>query len=120
MQTDFNNWLSGVLPDAKPNGVVAWAFNIAETQSDYIFDLIGASSYAADDPDWPCNECWTSRPSAFKLSRKATGDWMAALASAKSLVSSFMDSESSILHHSQAVAVGFVDGDLSEVWTLDA
>ena len=59
----LTDWLNETVPLFPPPGVVAWNFNIAETGSDYVIELIGASGYDAQDPDWACPpEAWTSRP----------------------------------------------------------
>ena len=120
MQAAFDQWLIEALPDSTPGGVVAYAFNLAEDPTEYVVELIGASSFDHEDSDWACDEQWTSRPATFEFNRDSTGDWMAALDLTKSFILSFMSSHTTILQQSQAVAVGFVDGDLSVIWTFDA
>lgn len=116
MQSSFNQWLSGALPKRKPEMVVAYNFNIAETETQYIVDLIGSREYSPDDEDWACDESWTSRPKIFQIPKQACGDWNAAIVAVKNLVTHFMQEQTTLLNDATAVTVGFVDGNLDRVW----
>ena len=116
----FEDWLASVLPQSPLPGVVAYNFNMAEC-GDWIVEVVGASSYSATEHDWCCPpEAWTCRPSEYILSRDALPDWQRALEHVVRRVSKFIQQSplpgAVVLRHSQAVCVGFVDGDLTPVW----
>ena len=117
MQSRFNIWLASVLPKRKPRQVIAFCFNIGEKPKSFYVELVGSRIYDSESEDWPCDESWTCRPNFFYLPRKDYTDWTAALAATKELISSFMATHNTLLNDAQAVAVGFVDGDLVTVST---
>ncbi|MFN4121639.1 hypothetical protein [Acidovorax sp.] len=118
----LTDWLNETVPLFPPPGVVAWNFNIAETGSDYVIELIGASGYDAQDPDWACPpEAWTSRPYQLAIPYSTfDSNWERALfeivASVRAFLASSDSSAANILRQSKAVCASFVDGDLVQVW----
>ena len=120
----FSNWLQQAVPSSTPDGVVAYNFNLAEC-GDWIVELIGAGTYDRDDPEWACPpELWSSQPLEFVLARSVAGtEWEQALAYVTKEVRSFIEnsstSQANVLRIATAVCVGFVDGDLVEVWPAD-
>lgn len=117
MKSRFNIWLANDLPKRKPRQVIAYCFNIAEKPKSFCIELVGSRSYHSENEDWPCDESWTCRPNVFYLPRKDYTDWTSALAATKELISSFMATHNTLLNDAQAVAVGFVDGDLVTIST---
>ena len=120
METRFNKWIYATLPNRKPKLVIAYNFNIAETGTQYLDELIGSREYDADNEDWACREAWTSRPKIFKIAKKDCGDWQAALETVQTLVAQFIRSNQTLLNDATAVCVGFVDGNLVRVWPTGA
>lgn len=122
--SSLTQWLGDVLPDTAPQGVVAFSFNITESKN-WLVELIGASSYKADDADWACPpEAWSSAPSRLAISRSIAGDsWESAQCFIVERVRYFLQNsesaQASILRSATAVCVGFVDGDLNQVWPSD-
>ncbi len=117
----FHHWITQTLPHPAPEGVVAYNFNLSEA-GDWIVEIIGASSYDEDDPDWCCPpEQWTSRPEEFEFAQSAAlPDWEHAHAHVAAEVLAFLQHDESPAAQSlravSAVCVGFVDGDLQRVW----
>ena len=112
----FNQWLASVAPRSPLEGVVAYNFNIAQSSESFVVELVGSSYYDAADPDWACDETWTSRPSEFQSSYAVSGEaWEPFLREVFGAVKSFLVSgagAASSLARAEAVTVGFVDGEL--------
>jgi hypothetical protein len=120
---EFENWLASAFAVDVPDTVVAYSFNIFEIDSSdakYGIELIGASEFDADNMDWACDEAWVPNPRALSIPLAfANGDWKACLVSAKQLVHRSLGSASRAstkIMTAEAVAIGFVDGDLELIW----
>ena len=117
LQCAFNEWLDESLPNVPPEDVRAYNFNIAERVSDFVVELIGAPAYDPNSSDWACEESWSCRPSEFSLPHAEVGsEWQHVEELVVRFVREFMthsaDLKAQWLRDSDAVAVGFVDGDL--------
>jgi hypothetical protein len=97
--------------------VVAYSFNIAESADAFVVELVGSSFYYAGNSDWACDEAWSCRPNKFQSSFAESGKaWQRFLAEVCGAVGSFLHQrgpEFPGLANAQAVAVGFVDGELT-------
>ena len=120
---EFENWLASAFAVDVPDTVVAYSFNIFEIDSSdakYGIELIGAGEFDADDMDWACDEAWVPNPRALCIPLAfANGEWEACLVSAKQLVQRSLGSASHAstkIKTAEAVAIGFVDGDLELIW----
>lgn len=115
----FHAWLSQVAPRASIPTVIAYNFNLAETIDAFEVELVGSSWYNPIDSDWVCEETWTSRPSQYVALYAETGrDWEPFLKWVVTSVHEFVSGASpgsETLRQAQAVAVGFVDGNLTLV-----
>lgn len=117
----FEAWLGAALKQDIPAEVVAYAFNLFEYSScDYGIELIGASEFDPSDGDWVCEEIWEPEPRMLEIPADfCSTDWETCLRDARSLVLGVLDKPGAIsarLKASQAVAIGFVDGDLDVIW----
>lgn len=116
MTTEFQNtfatWLKDCLSSSIPHEVVAYTFNLAEP---WCIEVVGCERYDATDPDWACDEVFRPEQGSLELPSKVFGDdWETVLERSIEMVSRFLDGDtqaSKILKGSQAVAIGFVDGD---------
>ena len=121
---EFENWLASAFASSVPDTVAAYSFNLFEIDSSvakYGIELIGAGEFDADDMDWACDEAWVPNPRALIIPHAfASGEWEACLVRVKELVQGSLDRASiasAKLKKAEAVAVGFVDGDLELVWS---
>ncbi len=117
----LSQWLDAVLAGPIPEGVAAYCVNLYETSKGYEVELVGASEFDPEDSDWACSELFTSRDrNRFAISRAtAGGDWAAALGYVQSTVAEYLAANgdgAKVLKSTQAVGVGFVDGDLTVLW----
>jgi hypothetical protein len=116
-QSEFNIWLNGALSQPIPSSVVAFSFNLAEP---WCIEVIGANRYSEQDSDWACEESFRSESKPLALPESEVGSrWEVVLESAKRLVAAYLDrpsAGSAQLRRAEAIAVGFVDGDLQRMW----
>lgn len=123
-EEQFNIWLNDALRDGVPDSVKAFSFNLYEPASinDVKFgvELIGASEFDEDDPDWACEEVWEPVQRRLNLPLSFSGEsWEACMVAVRSLIQATLDADGAaaqVLKSRQAVAVGFVDGDLQVIW----
>ena len=116
--TDFAGWLDIVLAPALPEGIKAFCFNLYEDAEDahlFAFQLIGAPSYDPMMPDWACEEVYSTGEYLF-LHRSVS--WETCLEEGEALIRRYLNLGlyRSKLLAADAVAVGFVDGDLVAVY----
>jgi len=113
----FAKWLEASLSASIPADVVAYTFNLAEP---WCIEVVGCDRYDADDPDWACEEVFRSEHGTLELPSDVFGDdWETVLERCIEMVSLFIEGDtqaSRILKRSQAVAIGFVDGDSHLIW----
>ena len=115
----FVNWLDNILENNDmPDETVSFCFNLYEESvedSVYAVQLVACEAFDENDPDWACEECWSSEEDIFcvELSDEAEKDWKAA----QKLITGWAEENlergkyASILT-SKPVGIGFVDGDV--------
>ena len=117
LQSVFDAWLDDALSHPISPSVVAFSFNLAEP---WCIEIVGLDRYSEDDSDWACEEVFRPDVESLDLPESDVGEtWEVVLEAAKRLVAAYLDrpsAGSAILRRAQAVAVGFVDGDLHNVW----
>ena len=118
----LHHWLDTAASQAS-HDIAAFSFNLYEPAGEpgvkFGIELIGAETYSADDPDWPCNEIWSPAPRGINIPGAFSGSsWEDCLSKTKALVQEYLASTSGRwLQTSEAVGIGFVDGDLEVVWS---
>ena len=116
-QSEFDAWLDRALSEAIPSSVVAFSINVAEPWS---VEVVGSDRYSEDDPDWACEESFRPDTQPLALPESEVGaTWEAVLEAAKGMIGAYLDrpsAGSAVLRRTEAVAVGFVDGDIHRVW----
>jgi len=116
-QSVFDTWLDSALSQPIPSSVVAFSFNLAEP---WCIEVVGSDRFSDDDPDWACEESFRPDVEQLSLPESKVGEtWELVLEAAKRLVSAYLDrpsAGSAVLRRAEAVAVGFVDGDIHRVW----
>ena len=119
MLNSFTDWMTDSLSSELPNGIVAFNLNLYEDNDSFHVQLIGASTFNEADSDWACDEIFSTEESLFSVSHTITGNtWQDGLSFIKNLLIQYLDNgeKSSILRSAQAVAIGFVDGDIEIVY----
>ena len=113
----FTEWLNTILENELPNEVKAVNFNLYDDgQGQWSVELIGASSFDEEDPDWACDEVFTTRETAYEWEKEAT--WEEVLSEAIKAVEDYLQNEeyAKILKKYEGIGVGFVDGELVVVY----
>ena len=114
----FEKWLKKQLIKDIPDNVIAFNFNLYETDDDESFDvqLVGCENYSKDDEDWACDTVFSSEEDVFTFKDE---DWESALETCKSMIQDFLascDSDNK-LSRAEYVTVGFIDGDLEVIFS---
>lgn len=120
----FTHWLSAALAVEPPAAVAAFSFNLFESATrgggKFGVELIGAPTFAPTDSDWACDEIWEPSTRQLHIPLAFSGtEWSGCLARVKALIERELKTQSAIsqcLRSRNAVAVGFVDGELFVVW----
>ncbi len=111
----FAKWLDGFL-DHGMTEVVALNFNLYEDGNDrWSIEVIGTSYFDEEDDDWACDAI-LSYTEHLEWQRKT--DWETVLEEVQELIRMYLErgEHSDLMKEYQAVAVGFVDGDLEIVY----
>lgn len=115
-----SDWLDEVLPSRLPDDVVGFVFNLASNAAQgYDLNLVGTPNCDLSDPDWACNDVWSTDGCRFAaLSNSKLPEWETVIERLITIVSNYLVSGScgEVLRSADAVGVGFVDGDLHLVW----
>ena len=111
----FEDWLNALLSKPLPSGIAAFNFNLYENSDEqeagFAVQLIGVERFDDEDPDWACDEAYSSEEELFFFS---SDDWEDALDMCAAWIECYLESGkfADILKACSAVACGFVDGDL--------
>ena len=112
---EFYSWTDRILLEHADTPVAAYNFNLYEHEDAFAIQLIGANSFDRSDSDWACDEVFSSGEDLFELPRSiVSSDWPEGLRCAKDLVKKYLGDgkQAQRLKKSDAVGIGFVDGDL--------
>ena len=112
---EFSSWTDRVLLEHADTPVAAYNFNLYEHEEAFVIQLIGAKSFDRSDSDWATDEVFSSGEDLFELSHSVvSSDWEECLRGAKALVKRYLETgkQAPRLKVSNAVGIGFVDGDL--------
>jgi hypothetical protein len=115
----FASWLDGWLAQPVPQNIVAFSVNLYEGTGTFDVQLSGNTSYDSDDQSWACNPAYTTGESLFSVPRDfVSNEWERALDLILAFVKEYLKTgrHGYVLKGRSAVAVGFVDGDLHQVW----
>jgi shikimate kinase len=117
-ESEFNAWLDMALSEPVPESVIAFNFNLYEPWS---IEIIGSDTYSENDPNWASDGAESFRPAVEALPLQASehSSWKEVLEHAANLVRAYLErpgAGSQRLRRAQAVAIGFVDGELRRLW----
>lgn len=120
----FEKWLADSLKACLPKEIKAFSFNLFELSSSrgikFGIELVGTGTFDENNQDWACDEIW--EPIERKLfipESYSTLEWEVCLIKIKTLIENVLKSNSDIaekLEQKEAVAIGFVDGDLQLIY----
>jgi len=117
---EFNCWTDRILLEHSELAVAAYNFNLYELEEAFVIQLIGSKSFDGSDSDWACDEAFSSGEDLFELPHSiVSGDWQEGLRRATALVNRYLETgkQARRLKVSQAVGIGFVDGDLELLYS---
>ena len=113
MKQNMIAWLKPHL-NALPAEAKALCLNLYESEEEGEFDaqLVACADYDREDPDWACEDIYSTGEELFGFSSE---DWEAALDLMLETVGEAI-ADGILPDAIEYVAVGFVDGDLEEVF----
>ena len=113
MKKELITWLTPHL-QALPAEAKALCLNLYESEEEGEFDaqLVACAAYDREDPDWACEDIYSTGEELFGFSSE---DWEAALDLMLETMSEAI-ADGILPDAIEYVAVGFVDGDLEEVF----
>ena len=113
MKQELITWLIPHL-QALPAEAKALCLNLYESEEEGEFDaqLVACAAYDREDPDWACEDIYSTGEELFGFSSE---DWEAALDLMLETMSEAI-ADGILPDAIEYVAVGFVDGDLEEVF----
>jgi len=123
-EKEFASWLSKALSDEVNPEVSAFSFNLYEVADEagvkFGIELIGASTFDLNDPDWACDEVWEPKQRQLLIPIAYSGEtWTDCLTKLKDLVIRSLAAPQDYAEQLKRVAgigIGFVDGDLEIIW----
>ena len=121
LYADFGTWIEATLSKDPACKIAAYNFNLYEGTEAFAIELIGASEYDPEDSDWACDDTLGADAPRFQIPNDfVTSDWESALVLVKKMLGTYLNTDrigANLLRKSDAVTVGFVDGDLELVWS---
>ena len=113
MKQELITWLTPHL-QALPAEAKSLCLNLYESEEEGEFDaqLVACPAYDREDPDWACEDIFSTGEELFGFSSE---DWEAALDLMLETMSEAI-ADGILPDAIEYVAVGFVDGDLEEVF----
>lgn len=116
-ENGFDVWLDNILKNELPDDIEAICFNLYEdSENQWSAELVGTDSFDEEDSDWACDEVYSTREFPYVI--KIKSDWKAIEKLFTDYISDYLDhgKYSAKLKQYNAVAVGFVDGDLNIIY----
>lgn len=116
----FQNWLNTILSVDLPEKVEAINFNLYEDVGNvWSIELVGAGSFDEEDEDWACDEVFTTRDDPFTIRYK--GSWEEVEDIFTGYIRQYLENGklAERLKWYKAVAVGFVDGNITVLYKSD-
>jgi len=117
----FAQWIDATLAVKLPDGIAAFHFNLYDCPDTHDVEIVGCPLYDPSDSDWACDDIFMSRKPRFELPHDIVGQhWERGLQAASQMLKTYLETNapgSQRMRESQAVSVGFVDGDLHLLWS---
>ena len=117
MYEEFAEWLDGVFEANAPIGGAAANFNIYEEEdSEWSVQFVTAPSFSEEDDDWCCEEVFTTGEDLYYWTKEC--GWEEIQDDVCAWAERYLDEGrfADQLRGYEAVAAGFVDGDLTVLY----
>lgn len=122
---EFQQWLAHIARTECPDqSIIAYYFGIFEGETNYTVYLTGTTSYDPEDADWASNNDFEPANKYFVLPYACNQtDWSEILEIVSTDLKGFVASAlfaHSFLSQAQAIATGFDEGELVEIFIADS
>lgn len=110
-----SKWIDSALKQDIPDAVTAFCFNLYDDGTGkWSMELIGASRFDLEDPDWPCDEVtnFMTRETPFRW--RDSAKWDSVLQNMMGVLQNYLQTGqyADLLKSKSGVGIGFVDGDI--------
>ncbi|MCO8120133.1 hypothetical protein NHH03_00165 [Stieleria sp. TO1_6] len=116
-------WLASSFSDSDTAAIRGYSFNLVENAGQFTVELIGAPTFDESDSDWACDEMFVGSPRSIPIPEAVhEGKWESCQENMSTILRDFLefgDETARILKRADAVAVGFVDGELAVVYRAE-
>lgn len=116
-ENKFEIWLNQILNDNLPNDIKAINFNLYEDiDNKWSIELVGTSNFDENNDDWACEEIFNTREKPYVITKES--NWKSIEKEFTDLINEYLKNGkyANKLKQYEAVAVGFVDGDLNIIY----
>lgn len=113
-------WLDDALSQNIPENVEAFCFNLYDDgENGWSMELVGTQRFDTEDADWPCDEvtAFGTRKKPYVWQQNA--EWNTVQEEMTSLIKKYlaMGKHAKILTNRKGVGIGFVDGDITLLYS---
>jgi hypothetical protein len=118
----FVMWVDRVFAVHASTNVAAYNFNLYEHDTSFAVQLVGTARYDPADPDWACDETFSTGEDLFEIARAQVGsDWQQGQFAVKQMVHHYLQHGkfAERMKSASAVCAGFVDGDIDTIFQGD-
>ena len=110
-----SKWIDSALKQDVPDAVTAFCFNLYDDGTGkWSMELIGASRFDLEAPDWPCDEVtnFMTREAPFRW--RDSAKWDSVLQNMMGVLQNYLQTgqHADLLKSKSGVGIGFVDGDI--------
>lgn len=112
-------WLEEALKQDIPEEVAGFCFNLYEDgDGHWSVELVGAERFDEQDEDWPCDEVTDFDTRTNPLTWQGAYAWDRALEEIRAALTEYLErgKRADVLKSRGGVGVGFVDGDLENLY----
>ena len=116
---EFEEWLDLVLEKDLPQDIIAFNFNLYDSEETFDIQLIGSNEFDDESDDWACNETYSSEEVICYIEKNDD------ISDADDAIKIFKDCAlkyiqngkfNDKLNKAKALYIGFIDGDLEKIF----
>ena len=121
-RNDYFLWFDNALARELPEGTVAFHVNLYEAEDCVLVELMGTQAYSGSGASfWPGEATFYTDDDRFEIAFAIAGPkWPQWLGTCKTLTEEYVarGKRADVLRSSQGVSIGFVDGDMYQIWPI--
>lgn len=119
MYDEVSIWLNNALRQEIPEETAAFCLNLYDDgDGNWSMELIGSGKFDVEDDDWPCDEITDFNTREMPFTWNQPGRWERVLKEMISIIEEYLKhgEYADILKSRSGVGIGFVDGDIENLY----